>query len=88
LRFQHGSREGVNAVMNLTKEQKDLLRSIVSVYESGDTSQFIVVRTMEKSSLLYQGWHAPVDISADDADFEQLAREGLLYRTRSLGQFF
>jgi|GEM_PF-732401 len=69
--------------MNLTKEQKDLLKSIVSVYESGDTSQFIVVRTMEKSSLLYPGGHAPVDISADDADFEQLAREGLLTLTRN-----
>lgn len=69
--------------MNLTDEQKDLLRSMVAVYESGDRSQFIVVRTMTSSSLLYSGGHPPVQITADDADFEQLEREGLLILTRN-----
>jgi len=58
--------------MNLTDEQKDLLKSVVAVYESGDRSQFIVVRTMTGSSLVYAGGHPSVEITADDADFEQL----------------
>jgi hypothetical protein len=69
--------------MNLTDEQKDLLRSAVAVYESGDKSQFIVVRTMTSSSLMYSEGHAPIEITADDADFEQLEREGLLTLTRN-----
>jgi len=69
--------------MNLTDEQKDLLKSVVAVYESGDKSQFIVVRTMTSSSLIYSGGHQSVSISADDADFEQLEREGLLTLTRN-----
>jgi len=69
--------------MNLTDEQKDLLKSVVAVYESGDRSQFIVVRTMTGSSLVYAGGHPSVEITADDADFEQLEREGLLTLTRN-----
>jgi hypothetical protein len=69
--------------MNLTDEQKDLLKSVIAVYESGDKSQFIVVRTMTGSSLVCTGGHPSVEITADDADFEQLAREGLLTLTRN-----
>lgn len=69
--------------MNLTDEQKDLLKSVVAVYESGDKSQFIVVRTMTASSLVYAGGHASIEITADDADFEQLEREGFLTLTRN-----
>ncbi|GIW56737.1 MAG: hypothetical protein KatS3mg082_3141 [Nitrospiraceae bacterium] len=69
--------------MNLTDEQKALLKSVVAVYESGDKSQFIVNRTMTSSSLVYAGGHPPIEITADDADFEQLEREGLLTLTRN-----
>lgn len=69
--------------MNLTDEQKDLLRSVVAVYDSGDKSQFIVVRTMTSSSLVYAGGHPSIEITADDTDFEQLEREGLLTLTRN-----
>ncbi len=69
--------------MNLTDEQEDLLRSIVKAYESGARSKFIVARTMERSFLGYSRGHPSIEITADDADFEQLEREGLLTLTRN-----
>ena len=52
--------------MNLTDELHDLLRAVVAVYDAGDTSQFIVNRTLSSgSSLIYSGGHPPIPISAD-----------------------
>jgi len=62
--------------MNLTDEQKDLLRKIVGVHESGDKSQFQVVRMSEGSRLLYK--LNSIQIENDDSDFFLLRDEGLL----------
>jgi hypothetical protein len=60
-----------NTFMNLTNEQHDLLRAVVALYDAGDTSQFIVNRTLSSgSSPIYSGGHPPVPISADDSDFK------------------
>jgi hypothetical protein len=72
--------------MNLTDEQHDLLRAVVALYEAGDTSQFIVNRTLSSgSSLIYSGGHPPVPISADDSDFKQLEHERLVTLHRYSG---
>ena len=63
--------------MHLTKEQKDLLRTIVGVYNEGCRSEFFVLRTYGTSYLVYPG-HAKVEITADDSDFRQLDAQDLI----------
>ena len=63
--------------MNLTKEQEELLATIVHVYDSGCKGEFILVGTLAENSLVYTG-HPNIVVEADSSDFRQLAEEGLI----------
>ena len=69
--------------MNLTKEQRDLLKEIVAQYDQGRRGEFILSLTMDGTHLLYpyggpgRGGNA-VSLEADEADFQQLAAESLV----------
>lgn len=62
--------------MNLTDEQKDLLRLLVSNQESYGGKPFIFLRSMTGSGLLYGRDSVPV--ANDELDFQQLQRENLI----------
>lgn len=61
--------------MNLTDEQKELLKQIVDVYLGGCRSPFIFNKTMTGTSLKYSG-HPSVPVNADKTDVMRLAAEG------------
>lgn len=63
--------------MNLTDEQKDLLRKIVQVYVDGCHSPFIFVQTLSDAALVYAG-HPSVPVEANITDFRRLQAEGLI----------
>lgn len=63
--------------MNLTDEQVVLLEAVAGAYEDGHRSQFIIVRTHDGSSVLFQDNHR-VPITADIMDFERLKAEGMI----------
>jgi hypothetical protein len=63
---------------NLTEEQKDLLRAIVKVYDSGCKGAFILVQQLSgPTGLVYEG-HPGLETEADVEDFNQLRNEGVL----------
>jgi predicted nucleotide-binding protein len=64
--------------MNLTKEQLELLRRIVEVYDSGCTEPFIFVRPRTGSAVLAYSGYANVQVDADISDLRQLERESLV----------
>jgi hypothetical protein len=65
--------------MNLTDEQKELLRKIVDVYNAGCHSEFIVsVAHGRPPELTYDSGHPNVMVDVDTADFHQLASEQLI----------
>lgn len=72
---------------NLTEEQKDLLRTIVEVYNSGCKGAFILVRQLSGPSALVYERHPGVETEADVEDFNQLQAEGLI-SFRSTGDDF
>ena len=69
--------------MNLTVEQRDLLKAIVAQYDSGRKGEFIFSTTMDASMLIYASTGAgqaggTIPIDADESDFKQLTLEGRL----------
>lgn len=68
--------------MNLTSEQRELLNTIVGVYNAGCQTEFIVSHTQTGSSLIYSG-HPAVSINAGDSDFQQLEKLNLISLTRN-----
>ena len=64
--------------MNLTDEQKLLLRKTVEAYKSGCHSQFIFVETHTDGCSLIYACHASVPVEASIADFTRLQTEGLI----------
>jgi predicted nucleotide-binding protein len=69
--------------LNLTVEQRDLLKAIVAQYDSGRKGEFIFSTTMDASMLIYASTGAgqaggTIPIDADESDFKQLTLEGLL----------
>jgi hypothetical protein len=63
--------------LNLTKEQKDLLRLLVEKHESTGGAEFIYVRSSGGAALCYRG-PISVTIPYDDTDFNQLQQENLI----------
>jgi hypothetical protein len=64
---------------NLTEEQKDLLKTIVEVYDSGCKGPFTLVLTHATSSHLSYSGHPDVALSnVTVLDFHQLTNEGLI----------
>lgn len=64
-------------IVNITDGQKNLLRLLVSKHESGGGEQFIFVRSMSGSGLVYPNGDSE-SVSNDDLDFQQLLRENLI----------
>ena len=64
--------------MNLTEEQKTLLRTIVDVYNKGHSPQFIVVPSLSGRTLVYNNDEPNIPTDADETDFQQLATENLI----------
>ncbi|MHC4947450.1 MAG: hypothetical protein ACYTG1_04215 [Planctomycetota bacterium] len=63
--------------MNLTREQQELLRAAVRTYQDGCTSPFLCVQGPTSGVLVYENG-LRVEIGATTADFERLAKEGLI----------
>jgi predicted nucleotide-binding protein len=66
--------------MNLTREQRALLKLLVEQYDSGHKGEFLFSTTMDASVLLFLGAGGShnVEIEADETDFRQLASEELI----------
>lgn len=62
--------------MNLTHQQQDLLRLLVSKHEASGGQPFIFVRSMTGAGLCYPSDSVPV--ANDDLDFHQLHHENLI----------
>lgn len=63
--------------LNLTEEQKELLKRIVEGYDSGRKGEFFFVRSHGGSGLILPG-RTSEPVGAGILDFEQLAREDLI----------
>ncbi len=68
--------------MNLTDDQEDLLRTLVAVYQGGQTSQFVLNISHGGSTLIYPSG-PPVSFPFDDMDLHQLAQERLIALSRN-----
>ncbi len=65
------------ASLNLTNQQKDLLRLLVSMHESSGGAEFKFVRSLTSSGLSYPGGMS-VPVENDTTDFRRLERENLI----------
>jgi hypothetical protein len=65
------------AFMNLTAEQKALLRLLVSNHDETGGAEFFLTRSLTSSGISYPGGPS-VPITHDDSDFKQLQSEGLI----------
>ena len=65
------------ASLNLTDQQKDLLRLLVSMHESSGGAEFKFVRSLTSSGLSYPGGMS-VPVENDNTDFRRLERENLI----------
>jgi predicted nucleotide-binding protein len=66
--------------MNLTREQRELLKLVVEQYDSGHTGEFLFSTTMDASLIVFLGGKRShsIEINAHEADFSQLAKEELI----------
>jgi predicted nucleotide-binding protein len=66
--------------MNLTLEQRDLLKLIVAQYDAGQKGEFLFSPTMDATILIFLGTNGSksIEIDGDETDFAQLAKDDLI----------